>query len=126
MELAKHTDISVSTVLWILQQYLKIFKFATKWLSHNFNEVYQWTLKLHINLEQLHLEMDTILNETTVGGETWAVLQMHPPYSPPNACFDQNLLPTKLVVIVAWDVEGGLNIMPYQKWNGMKGITFYF
>jgi len=56
-------------------------------------------MKLHINLEQLHLEGDTILNETTAGDETWAVLQMHHPYSPPNACFVQNL-----VVIVAWDV----------------------
>jgi len=34
MELAKHTGISVSTVLWILQRYLKICRIATKWLSH--------------------------------------------------------------------------------------------
>ena len=54
------------------------------------------------------------LNETTAGDETWAVLQIHHPYLPPNACFDQNLM-----VIVAWDVQGGFNVMPYQKveWN---------
>jgi hypothetical protein len=44
---------------------------------------------------------------------------MHHPYSPPNACFDQNLLPTNLMVIVAWDVQGGFNVMLFEKmeWN---------
>jgi len=66
-------------------------------------------------LEQLHLERDTILNETTAGDETWLFLQMHHPYSPPNACFDQKLLPKNPMVIVAWDVQGGFNVMLYQK-----------
>ena len=63
--------------------------------------------------------MDTILKETTAGDETWAVLQMHHPYSPPNACFDQNLLSTNLMVIVAWDIQGRFTVMPFQKmeWN---------
>jgi len=68
----------------------------------------------------------TILNETTAGDETWVFLQMRHPYSPPNVCFDQNLLPTNLMVIVAWDVQGGFNVMPCKRWNGMHGITCYF
>jgi hypothetical protein len=60
------------------------------------------------------LEGDTFLNETTEDDETWAVPQIHHPYSP-NACFDQNLLPTNLMVVVAWDVQGGFNVLPYQK-----------
>jgi len=57
--------------------------------------------------------------ETTAGDETWAFLQMRYPYSPPNACFDQILLPTDLVVIVAWDVQGCFNVMSFQRieWN---------
>jgi hypothetical protein len=69
---------------------------------------------------------DTILNETTAGDEAWAVLQIHHPYSPPNACFGQNLLPMNLVVIVAWDVQGGFNVMPFQgmEWNAWYYMLF--
>jgi hypothetical protein len=67
-----------------------------------------------MNLKQTHLERDTILNETTACDETWAVLLMHHPYSP-QFRFDQNLLPKNLMVIVALDIEGGFNIMLYQK-----------
>jgi len=127
MELAKHTNISLSTLLWILQQCLYICKNATKWSPHNFNEVYHWThFEIwHINLEQLCLEGDTFLNETTAGDETWAVLQMYHPYSP-NECSDQNLLPTNLMVVVAWDVRGGFNVFPYQKleWNERHYMLF--
>jgi hypothetical protein len=61
------------------------------------------------------VKRDTILNETTAGDETWGVLQMCYPYSPPNACFDQNLLPTNLIVIVAWDFQGCFNVMPFER-----------
>jgi hypothetical protein len=78
--------------------------------------VYQWT---HYEITRqsgtVTFGRDTILNETTAGDETWAVLQIHHPYSPLNACFDQNLLPTNLMVMVAWDIEGGFNVMPFQK-----------
>ena len=69
---------------------------------------------------------DTLLSGTTSGDETWAVLQMHHPYSPPNACFDKNLLHTNLMVIVAWDVQGGFNVMPFEKmeWNALYSMLF--
>jgi hypothetical protein len=61
---------------------------------------------------------DTILNGTTADDETWAVLQMHHPYSPPNACFDQNLM-----VIVVWDIQGCFTVMPLQK---MERSAWYY
>jgi hypothetical protein len=69
----------------------------------------------------------TILSGTTAGNETWAILQMHHPYSPPNACFDQNLLPTNLMVIVACDVQGGFNVKPFKKmeWNAWYYMLFF-
>jgi len=69
---------------------------------------------------------DTILNGRIAGDETWAVLQMHHSYSPPNAGFVQNLLSTNLMVIVAWDIQGGFTVMPFQKmeWNAWYYMLF--
>jgi len=57
-------------------------------LLHNVIEAYQWT---HYEVTHQSITVtfgrDTILNETTAGDETWAFLQMHHPYSPPNAFF---------------------------------------
>jgi hypothetical protein len=76
--------------------------------------------------ERVTFGRDTILKVTTAGDETWTVLQMLHPYSPSNACFDQNLLPTNLMVIVAWDIQGGFTVMLFQKmeWNAWYYTLF--
>jgi hypothetical protein len=72
------------------------------------------------------VKRDTILNETVAGDETWAVLQMCYPCSPPNACFDQNLLPMNLIAIVAWDFQSDVNVMLFQQmeWNAWYCMLF--
>ena len=128
MELAKHADISVSTVVWILQQYLKICKIATKWLLHNVIEAYQWT---HYEVTHQSITVtfgrDTILNETTAGDETWAFLQMHHPYSPPNAFFFIKIC----CPCIWWSLWHGTSKVVLlscrsKRWIGMHGITCFF
>ena len=129
LELQAHTGIDQATVHKILREVLRMRKIAAKWVPHALTEQQKWcryeTCRIH--LERYQNERENLLNNIITIDETW--IRAYEPElkrqtaewshegSPRRQKFRQNPSPVKLMVILAYDVQGVslYHILPHSE-----------
>ena len=113
-ELQAHTGIDQATVHKILREDLHMHKITAKWVPHALTDQQKWcryeTWCIHQN------EGENLLNNIITIDETWVRAYEHElkcqsaewrhEGSPQRQKFHQNPSPVKLMVILAYDVQG--------------------
>ena len=128
-ELQAHTGIDQATVHKILREDLHMRKIAAKWVPHALTEQQKWCRceTCCIHLERYQNEGENLLNNIITIDETW-VRAYEPELkrqsaewrhegSPRRQKFRQNPSPVKLMVILAYDVQGVIlcHFVPHGK-----------
>ena len=116
-ELKAHTGIDQATVHKILREDLNMRKNAAKWVPHTLTEQQKWCrYETCIHLEMYQNEGENLLNNIITIDETWVrayepelkrqSAEWRHERSPRRQNFRQNPSPVKLMVILAYDVQG--------------------